>query len=719
MKDRTENEFTVELLCGLLMSILAGFMISALLAVMVMFLPGLARTAEAADIVDRDMLRKNEVTRGSVLLQTESKGLYRMAPLVKTDVHMRVNGMLVRTRVVQRFKNPGQEWQEGIYVFPLPDKAAVDHLRMHIGDRVINGVIKQRQEAKKIYHRAKQAGQKASLIEQERANIFTTSIANIGPGETVSIEIEYQQTLKLDKEHFRLRFPLVVAPRYIPGTVPNVEEQVQGFSGSGWARNTNQVLDASRITPPVISPGHGPLNPVTLRVDLNAGFQIDKIQSSYHRISQEVQSATSMTLTLADKQVVADRDFELVWKPKSGHVPRAALFSERKGQHNYLMLMLMPPDKQQIAQQVLDREIIYVIDTSGSMGGASIRQARRALQYAIRELKPTDYFNVIQFNSKTSRLYQQSVPADQVHMDEALDYVRSLQASGGTEMASALHAALELASDNETGRLRQVVFLTDGSIGNEEALFSIIKDKLGDSRLFTVGIGSAPNSHFMHKAAQFGRGTYTYIGKIQEVDEKMSALFRKIQMPVLSDLKVEWPEHTEVEMWPARLPDLYAGEPIILSARLSAQQGTVRLSGKRSQQRWQTDVTLDTEQQSSGVAVLWAREKIADLMDRLRDGSSVDVIKKGVTDLALEHHLVSRYTSLVAVDETPVRSISEKLVTKAVKVSLPAGWQHNKVFSNLPQTAAGSYRDLILGMLLTLLGCLLSVYFHRKNTHAA
>jgi Ca-activated chloride channel family protein len=717
MKIRPESDFTVELLMGLLMSIMAGFLVSMLLALLVMFLPGLSQAAVAADTGDQEMIGKNDVTSGSILLRTEKQGQYRLAPILKTDVHMRVNGMLVRTRVVQRFKNPGQDWLEGIYVFPLPDKAAVDHLRMRIGDRIIVGKIKERQEAKKIYTQAKQSGHKASLIEQERANIFTTSIANIGPDEMISIEIEYQQTLHLDKDRLRLRFPLVVAPRYIPGSSLDIEEQVKGFSGSGWAQNTDQVTDAERITPPVVHPRQGKLNPVTLRVELNAGFSIDDIQSTYHRINREVQSATRMILTLQDKQVPADRDFELVWKPHGGHLPNAALFSEGKGEENYLMLMIMPPDAEQTSHQVLDREVIYVIDTSGSMGGTSIRQARRALQYAIKDLNPGDYFNVIQFNSVTSRLYEQSVPADQVHKDEALQYVQSLNASGGTEMATALRAALERVS--ETGRLRQVVFLTDGSIGNEDALFRIIKDKLADSRLFTVGIGSAPNSHFMHKAAQFGRGTYTYIGKIDEVDEKMSALFRKIQMPVLSNLEVHWPENTKVEMWPERLPDLYAGEPIILTAKLPVHQGTVTIKGQRLQQNWQISVPLDKEQQSQGIAVLWAREKIAHLMDRLREGVSADVIKKGVTDLALEHHLVSRYTSLVAVDVTPARTPAEKFVTKATNVNLPAGWQHEKVFASLPQTAAGSYRDLLLGMLLTLLGCLLSLYFHRKNTYVS
>lgn len=715
MNSRHENDFSLEFLMGLLLSIMSGFFVSMILALLVMLLPGISQAGEAPAEVSSEYVKKSEVTSGSVLLRTERPGFYRRAPILKTDVHMRVNGMLVRTRVVQRFKNPGKEWLEGIYVFPLPDNAAVDHLRMRIGDRIIEGKIKEKQEAKKIYAKAKSEGRKASLIEQERANIFTNSIANIGPDETISVEIEYQQTLHLDKDRFRLRFPLVVAPRYIPGVPQAVEETVAGFTGSGWAQNTDQVEDASRITPPVADPAMGKINPVSLRVDLNAGFPIASIQSSYHQIVKKSHSTTEMSLSLQEEQVAADRDFELVWQPLKGHLPRAALFSERRDNQNYLMLMVMPPDAEHSQQQVLNREVIYVIDTSGSMGGTSIKQARRALQYAINDLKPGDFFNVIQFNSYTSQLFNHSVPADQVHINEALRYVQSLQATGGTEMATALHAALDHKDDK--GLVRQVIFLTDGSIGNEDALFSIIKKNLADSRLFTVGIGSAPNSHFMHKAAQYGRGSYTYIGKIQEVDEKMSALFRKIQMPVLSALEVQWPDNAQVEMWPERLPDLYAGEPIILSARLPVLKDKVIIKGKRQQQDWQVSIPLLTEHQSKGVAGLWAREKIAHLMDRLREGDSQDVIKKGITDLAIEHHLVSQYTSLVAVDVTPSRPVDEMLSSKAVKVNLPAGWQHNKVFASLPQTATDSVWDMLLGFLLIILGCLLSLYFHRQNQY--
>jgi len=713
MDNSKDTSFSVEFLLGICMSVLAGLLASLALMTLVMLLPAEVK----ADELSHGYVKKNDMTSGSVLLKTESAGLFKPATVLNTDVHMRVNGMVVRTKVVQRFKNPGSSWVEGVYVFPLPEKAAVDHMRMKIGERIIEGQIKEKQQAKKIYAKAKREGRKASLIEQERPNIFTNSIANIGPGETISVEIEYQQTLRFDKDRFRLRFPLVVAPRYIPGKVVNVTEHLAGFNGTGWAMNTDQVPDASRITPPVNSPAEKKSNPVSIQVDLNAGFPLVRVQSTYHKINKQIISPEKMTLSLQNKAVPADRDFELVWQPDRGHIPRAALFSEQKGNDRYLMLMVMPPDHQQAQQQTLNREVIYVIDTSGSMGGTSIRQARKALRYAIKDLKPGDYFNVIQFNSHTSKLFEYAVPADQVNISQALAYVGALKAGGGTEMATALNAALE--HNETTGLLRQVIFLTDGSIGNEDSLFSIIKRKLSNSRLFTVGIGSAPNSHFMSKAAQFGRGSYTYIGKLDEVDEKMSGLFKKIQTPLLTDIKIDWPVDKQVEMWPRRVPDLYAGEPLVVTARTTALKGSVIVSGKRLQQQWKVTIPLNVMSQSQGMAVLWARDKIAYLMDALQDGMASDVVRKGVLDVALEHHLVSKYTSLVAVDVTPERPLTENLKKESLKVNLPAGWKHGKVFPALPQTATDSFWDLLLGLMLIVLGCALALYFQRTTHHEA
>jgi len=259
-------------------------------------------------------------------------------------------------------------------------------------------------------------------------------------------------------------------------------------------------------------------------------------------------------------------------------------------------------------------------------------------------------------------------------------------------------------------RLRQVIFLTDGSVGNEQALFQAIEQRLGSSRLFTLGIGSAPNSFFMTRAAQFGRGSFTYIGKVDEVQEKMTALFSKLESPVLTDIQVTWSGDGAVEMWPKRIPDLYLGEPIILTAKMHAPVDEVMVEGRINGQPWKRKLQLKGGGENPGVHVLWARRKIAALMDERARGRSEPEVREAVLKAAIKHQLVSRYTSLVAVDKRPVRPMERDLTTKAVPTNLPKGWSANKVFGQLPQTATPAPLHLLLGLIALIVGGL-----YRRN----
>ena len=696
--------------------IIAGFitgtLASGMLVLLVMLLSAPAGATAKDDMTAANMNRiedPSHVRQGTLLFKGEQD--FSRAPILRTDVQINVTGMIARATVKQHFCNPDTTWKEGIYVFPLPEDAAVDHLRMHIGQRVIEGRIQERQQARKEYEQARSEGKKASLVEQERPNIFTTSVANIGPHEEIVIEIEYQHVVQYDTGAFRLRFPMVVAPRYIPGqpVTPN-EITVDTFDGSGWAVSTDQVRDASRITPPVLHPGQGKINPVNLQVHLDTGFSLQHITSSYHNIDIKQDSATGYKLTLGNN-THADRDFELIWTPEPAEQPRAAFFSEHKNGKQYGLIMMLPPE--QTSGEVLNREVIFVIDTSGSMSGTSIVQAKAGLELALAELKPGDRFNIIQFNSYTELLFQIPQPVTHQSLRQAGNYVRNLQAQGGTEMATALQAALN--QTTEHAAVKQVIFLTDGSIGNEDELFRIIRQQLGNSRLFTVGIGSAPNSHFMSRAADFGRGTYTYIGKVEEVQEKMQILFNKLQHPVLTDIQLTWGDNLTVEAWPQKIPDLYLGEPLLISLEAASLPETLHISGMVSNSKWNSTMKLQNGKKQTGISVLWARKKIAALMDQLNSRTEQDEVRQMIIDTALAHHLVSKFTSLVVIDVTPVRVREEILKSQSVPVNLPAGWEYEKVFGQLPQTAAGSELFLIRGMLLLVTGLLFAV-FSRKFT---
>jgi Ca-activated chloride channel family protein len=648
-------------------------------------------------------------THGQLTLYATDGQPLLQAPLLKTEVDMEVSGMLARVRVVQRFRNPRQEWLEGVYQFPLPPGSAVERLRMVVGERVIEGRIEEKQRAKQVYQKAKQAGQRASLLTQQRPNIFTTSVANIAPGETLQVEIGYQQLARYADGQFELRFPLVVGPRYIPG-IPRTADSERFDVAHGWARDTGQVPDASQITPPVANPADGPINPVSIRVALDAGLPLSEIKSHYHPVIEQHETGGHVMVRLAEGPVPADRDFLLSWRPQVGMEPRAALFRQRWQEEEYALLLLMPPD-QELQAQKLAREIVFVVDNSGSMHGASIGQAKAALRLALSRLGPGDRFNLIHFNDQSHALFPQAREASATNKQRALRAVESLQAEGGTEMLPALGMALR-DGEVESERLRQVIFLTDGSVGNETALFELIRSRLGDSRLFTVGIGSAPNSHFMQRAADFGRGSFTYIGDLAEVEERMRHLFEKLEYPAMRNLRLTRQDgEPPLAVLPSRLPDLYLGEPLLLALKSSRLDGDLIVEGERDGTPWRHTVALTQGGERKGLHRLWARRRIQQLMGLQAAESSPEQRKQAVTELALKHQLVSRYTSLVAVEQIPARPATEPLKGGMMPVNLPQGWDAAHVFGRLPQTATPALLWLLLGLMLMGSG----LWLHRRS----
>jgi len=648
---------------------------------------------------------------GTMHVQTADGRLIRHVPCLDTQVRVDVSGLLARVRVQQRFVNPSAEWVEALYVFPLPDDSAVDHLRMRFAGRVIEGEIQARAEARRTYDAARQGGQRASLLEQQRPNMFTASVANLPPGEEIQVEIEYQQAVKITQGLFSLRFPMVVGPRYIPGNrldSRSLVEHTEGFDGHGWAMATDQVPDAAHITPPVIAKGEAFDNPVELEILLDAGIDLLEVHSPYHKIDKDVLTHSRYRVTLADERVPADRDFVLQWRLAVDDLPKAALFSEQWRDRNYALLMVMPPPVEQLdVSQLPPRELTLVVDTSGSMHGDSIEQAKNALQFALGQLRPQDSFNLIEFNDRFRALHPRAVRADREHLQRALRHVRRLTADGGTEMEPAMRYVLS--QQRHSRMLRQIVFLTDGDIGNEQALFATIQKHLGDARLFPVGIGSAPNSYFMTRASSFGRGSYTFIGDLQEVEAKMQGLFERLAAPVLTNIRVSWQRGDGQAVTecggqaPHEPTDLYAGEPLSLMLCTEDTPRSVQIEGRLGPRAWRKELRLDGGASSAGVHVLWARQQIADWMARRTLDGDPDRARSAIVDLALEHHLVSAFTSLVAVDRTPVRPVEDALHTKPVPTHLPNGWSRAHVFVSLPQTATLSSTYLLSGAILVLL----------------
>ena len=609
-----------------------------------------------------------QVDHGSLLFKTKNPGVYAVAPLVSSDVDIRVTGSIVRTTVRQTFRNPSVLCVEGLYVFPLPEMSAVDALTMTIGSRVIVGEIHEKVEAARQYEKAKSEGRKAALVEQHRPNIFTTSVASLFQNEEATIEIQFQESARFENGQYRLRFPMVVAPRYTP-----------------------PAMIASLVPDSLLNVQ--PLANVSLSVDLQPGFPVRDVRSTHHRLSQQTLGSNHYQLALDQRDLPADRDFELVWEPDLGTRPEASIVAEKIGDETYALITVTPPVQTPMR---LARETIFIIDSSGSMEGASMQQAREALLLALDDLRSSDTFNIIDFDSDARLLFTTSRPADPEVVEQAKRFVRGLTADGGTEMLKALQLALSGEPPPSAAPVvRQVIFMTDGQVGNEQQLFTFIRDNLGDSRLFTVGIGSAPNSHFMRNAARFGRGTFTYIGDLGQVRSRMGELFAKLDSPVMTAIHVRNDDPT-VEMWPARIPDLYAGEPLVVTLRVVDRSAPIVITGRLGNESWKTELRVPEPIEGSGVGKLWARNKIETAMDRFSEGADPVSVKSEVVRVALQHHLVSQYTSLVAVDRSPQGFADATCGSEMTPMSNGGG----EAVGDLPQTATPAALYLLISVAL-------------------
>ncbi|MFK4619448.1 Ca-activated chloride channel family protein [Bradyrhizobium diazoefficiens] len=660
-------------------------MLVAFVALLVSFGTSWSATTEQASL-----LQPGDARSGTLLLKED--GATTEAIRLGIDIDITVSGPTLRTRVTQAFRNPTKDWVEATYVYPLATNGAVDTLKMVVGDRVIVGDIKERQQARVIYEQARSAGQKAALTEQERPNIFTNSVANIGPGETVLVQIEYQEPVHQSGNEYSLRVPLVVAPRYNPA--PIVQSVDFRNDGSGWgAATSDPVPDRERISPTVLDPArNAPANPTSITVRLKAGFALGEVKSHHHSVKIESPDNATRIVTLADGAVPADRDFELTWKPAAQKAPSVGLFREHVGDADYLLAFVTPPSAEQATQKPLPREVVFVIDNSGSMGGTSIVQAKASLLYALGRLQPADRFNVIRFDDTMDVLFPASVPADAAHVGEATSFVSALQARGGTEMVPAMRAALT-DKIGDTGMVRQVVFLTDGAIGNEQQLFETITAMRGRSRVFMVGIGSAPNTYLMTRASELGRGAFTHIGSVEQVEERMRGLFAKLENPAVTGLSAKFSEAT-ADVTPAIIPDVYRDEPLVLAARLDKLAGSLEIKGRVGDRPWSVTLPLQNAAEGKGLSKLRARRKIGDAeVARTMREMTPEEADKAILALALDHQIVTRLTSLVAVDKTPSRPEGEPLKLSELPINLPAGWDFEKIFGERPQQVPTQLRE--------------------------
>ncbi len=634
--------------------------------------------------------------RSGSLSGLDSEGKPTQAfPLKHTDVQIQVSGPLARAQVTQQFENPYPDKIEAVYTFPLPQNAAVDDMTLTVGDRVVKGKIKKREEARAIYEAAKRRGNVAGLLDQERPNIFTQSVANILPGEQISITISYVEALSYDAGRYSVMFPMVVGPRYIPGESLAQEPSPQPLGG-GWAYDTDQVPDASRITPPVLKPDMRSGHDLSLSVTIESGVAIQDIRSTTHDIEVSNHNNSQAEVRLKRESTIPNKDFILTYRVAGKNIEDAIL-THRKGQDGFFTLLLQPPDRV-TTDAVTPKELVFVLDTSGSMSGFPLDKAKETMRLAIEGLNPHDTFNLITFAGDTHILFPEPVRATPSNVRKAQNFLASRRGGGGTEMMKAIRTALDPSDSQE--HVRIVCFMTDGYIGNDLAIVDEIQQH-PNARVFAFGIGNSVNRFLLDKMAEHGRGEVEYVGLQDDGSAAAHRFHERVQHPLLTDISIDWEDLDVSEVYPKRLPDLFSAKPLVVKGRYTTPgKATIRLRGKVAGRSVVRNIEVEFpgyEPRHDVLATLWARTKIADLMAKdyrgIQRGTTKTNVKDAITQLGLDYRLMTQFTSFVAVEELVITEGGRPRRVD-VPVEMPDGVSYEGVFGRDERQQAMGMRSL-------------------------
>jgi len=625
-------------------------------------------------------------TQGALQIVDPEKGIVADCPLKHTDVKAEISGFISRVVVTQEFENPLKEKIEAVYVFPLPQNAAVDDMTMRVGDRTVRGRIKRREEARAIYEAARAAGNVASLLDQERPNIFTQSVANIMPGEKVNVTISYVETLKYEDGSYEFVFPMVVGPRYIPGGAI-------GKQSVGSSAGTDQVPDASRITPVITPKGTRAGHDISIEVALDAGVPIDELKSTLHEVDVERPSRHNAIVSLKDRNEIPNRDFILKYDVAGKRIEDALLTHRTEAGDGFFTMILQPPERV-TAEDVMPKELVFVIDTSGSMMGFPIEKAKETMKLALDGLYPQDTFNLITFSGDTHILFPEPVPATRENLAKAQAFLASRSGGGGTEMMKAIRAALD--PSDASDHVRIVCFMTDGYVGNDMEIIGEVQ-KHPNARVFSFGIGGSVNRFLLDKMAEHGRGEVEYVALTDDGSAAARRFHERVRNPLLTDVSLDWSGLPVADVYPRRVSDLFSAKPVVISGRYSAGgKGVIKLKGKMSGRDFVREIPVefpDNEPRHDVLATLWARTRIDELMSKdytgIQSGTPRDDMREAITQLGLNFRLMTQFTSFVAVEEMTITDGGEPRRVE-VPVELPAGVQHEGV--------ARGVNDLRLGV---------------------
>jgi Ca-activated chloride channel family protein len=584
-------------------------------------------------------------------------------PLKSTQTHVGISGVIADVTVTQVYKNEGHKPLEAVYVFPASTRAAVYGMKMTIGERTITAKIREREQARQEYNQAKQAGRSASLLEQQRPNVFQMNVANILPSDVIQVELKYTELLIPTDTVYEFVYPTVVGPRYVD------RQADEAGSSDMWTAN------------PYLHQGEAPNYTFNISVDIAAGLRIQDIACDSHKtgINYKGPSFAAVTLDPSEKQG-GNRDFILKYRLAGGKIETGLLLFEGK-EENFFLLMMQPP-KKVVKSQIPPREYIFIVDVSGSMHGFPLDISKKLLKDLIGNLRPTDTFNVLLFAGGSHLMAEHSLPATPQNIMRAINTIDRQRGGGGTRLLPALKKALSLPKIE--GFSRSIVIATDGYVSVEEQAFDLIRNNLGLANMFTFGIGSSVNRHLIEGMARVGMGEPFVITKPEQAPEQANRFRKLIESPVLTEIKVNFGRFKAFDVEPPSIPDVLADRPVIVFGKWHGRpRGVISIQGLTGEHAFskKVDVSGITPlQTNSALRYLWARHRIALLSDYNKLNKQDERIKE-VTQLGLTYNLLTAYTSFVAVD-TQIRLKDGQAVTVKQPLPLPQGVSDYAVAGN-------------------------------------
>ena len=635
----------------------------------------LSKVEISKSVEGKKTLKIEEIKAGTLVRKISGTNDYEIIPQIETDIMIDIQGMVSNTILEQKFINKSDKAIEAMYVFPLNHKAAIHDMYFIVDNRIVRSQIEEKKEAKKKYTQAKKDGKRTSLLNQERPNMFTQSIANIMPNDSIIVRVKYVEELSYKNKEFELRLPLAITPRY---TMEDSSTELKIKTGN-LKKISSKIEDSKNIKPPFIPSNIPSARGTSIEINLDAGFSIKEVKASHQIVKQKI-SDKKIKIKLLKDRIIPDQDFTLNYTIQDKDEPQISTFFSEKDGEDYYMIMAIPPNPKK-NKSYIPKEMTFVIDVSGSMNGNNIKYAKMSVLEALDKLNPKDYFNIIAFDDNTYHFRYNPILANEKNILEGMNFINELKGGGGTQALPALAWALD--EQHNSDYIKMIIFISDGALGYENEVFKLLDSSLKDARVFSINIGYSPNSFLLEKIATMSRGSSIYIKNNTNIISEIGKLIDKINNPIISDIKIKLDDNAD--LYPNPINDLYHNEPILVFGKSNDLKNKITIEGRTSRGKYKETFRIKKRKlkENASVPILWARKKIEYLMNDYRlqynkSSQKKDDLKNQIIEISKKYNILSKFTSFIAIEDIISNNTGE-LLSGSVPIELPKNWEYKKV----------------------------------------